>query len=730
MIRRTRRPALLVCAAFGVLLFGAGSAVATLPPQEDALFTAQADLSLTQTFVNAKAGLPVTTGTPIVFHTNGSQAAHFPAGFKTVAGPFSSGPFDAIVISGVADSSTPADATFSAVIKNGTTNQVITSVSTISLSSLPLDFVSPPAEHCQASFGDPAFPATVTFEITLAPPVNVVHVAPTDDLQLILTPTGVFGSTMHLCVGDVTFGTGMGLVVQPLPVPITLAPPSATQTIGANQTLTATVVDDNGDPVNGATVHFNVSSGPNSGSTGTGTTNSAGQATFTYTSAAPGTDVVQASFSDANGTHTSNTSSVTWLPLATVLTYTGATSADYHDSAGLSAVLTDVNNNPLSGQPVSFSMGLESCSGTTNGSGTASCSIDVADVPGAQTVSASFAGTTALQPSSASSPFTVTPEEATLTYTGGTTADYHDPATLSAVLLEDGTTPIAGRSVTLSLGSQSCAPVLTDATGTATCTIASIEQPAGTVGATATFAGDAFYVPANASATFAITKEETTLTYTGPTVIANGQAATLSALLREDGTVPIAGRAVLMTLGSGAGAQSCTGTTQANGTASCTIGSVNQPLGFGGAVSATFAGDAFYKPSNASASTLLFAFPAHGAFVIGDQSDASKPVTFWGAQWSKLNTLSGGGAPSSFKGFAEATGAPGCGQAWTSGPGNSSGPPGTVPAFMGVLVAGSVTQNGSVLSGSTTRIVVVRTGAGYGPTPGTAGIGTVVGVAC
>jgi hypothetical protein len=52
--------------------------------------------------------------------------------------------------------------------------------------------------------------------------------------------------------------------------------------------------------------------------------------------------------------------------------------------------------------------------------------------------------------------------------------------------------------------------------------------------------------------------------------------------------------------------------------------------------------------------TLVFAFaPGSGSFVIGDKESAlGTNVTFWGAQWSKLNPLSNGSAPNSFKGFA------------------------------------------------------------------------------
>lgn len=75
-----------------------------------------------------------------------------------------------------------------------------------------------------------------------------------------------------------------------------------------------------------------------------------------------------------------------------------------------------------------------------------------------------------------------------------------------------------------------------------------------------------------------------------------------------------------------------------------------QPLGPGG-VSASFAGDKYYLPSSAQATTLLFAFPHCGAFTLGDKSDAlGAGATFWDAQWSVENSLSGGVAPATFRG--------------------------------------------------------------------------------
>ncbi len=419
---------------------------------------------------------------------------------------------------------------------------------------------------------------------------------------------------------------------------IRLDPVTATNPIGAMHTVTATVVDINGVPQAGVTVTFTVVSGPDAGLTGTGTTNSAGHATFTFTdTTVPGTDVIDASFTDSSGiVEHSNPASKIWTQAPTTLTYVGDTTSDFHDPATVSATLASaVTNAPISGAAVSFTLGgTDTCTGTTGGTGTASCIIT---------------------PTLAAGPY----------------------------------------------------PLV------------------------ASFAGNANFLASDVTTTFTVTLEETTLTYTGPTVIANGQSATLSGILKEDGITPIAGRTVSFTLGSGSSAQSCTGTTNATGTASCPIGTVAQPLG-PGTVSADFAGDAFYLPSSDSKATLLFAFLARGSFVIGDKSDTGN-VTFWSSQWAKVNTLSGGKAPSSFKGFANVLSShpPSCGGTWSTPPGNSPPPiKGPLPSYMAVLVTSSVDKVGPMISGNTPMIVIVKTDPGYAPNPGHRGTGSVVAVLC
>jgi hypothetical protein len=129
---------------------------------------------------------------------------------------------------------------------------------------------------------------------------------------------------------------------------------------------------------------------------------------------------------------------------------------------------------------------------------------------------------------------------------------------------------------------------------------------------------------------------------------------------------------------------------------------------------------------------LVYGLSSGGNFVVGDSSAASgAPVTFWGAGWSSANALSGGASPASFKGFADQpAAAPACGASWTSTPGNSASPPSSVPSYMAVVVASSITQDGGHIAGDSPEVVVVKTDSGYGPDPSQAGTGTVVAVLC
>jgi hypothetical protein len=287
---------------------------------------------------------------------------------------------------------------------------------------------------------------------------------------------------------------------------LALGPATQTDDVGTTATFQATLTNSCGTPLQGVAISFTVQSGPDAGLTETATTDANGVATFSYTGATPGTDIAIETTANPAGTITSNTVTVVWQKRPSSLTITGTATSDYHDPGTVSAVLTD-NGGPAAGQSVVFTLnGSESCSAVTDANGTASCQITPQEAAGSYPLTATFSGSATDLGSSATATYTVNLEETTLTYTGPAKAANGAPLTLSGVLREDGTSAIAGRTVTFTLGSgasaQSCTGT-TDGNGNAACTISSVSQPASTttVPVTAVFSGDAYYRPASASAT-------------------------------------------------------------------------------------------------------------------------------------------------------------------------------------------------------------------------------------
>jgi kumamolisin len=509
-------------------------------------------------------------------------------------------------------------------------------------------------------------------------------------------------------------------------------------------TLSGKLLDHNAStPIVGRTVFF--AAGADSCS---GVTNASGIAScgVTVTSSPGHYSAIAAFAGDAAYVAASDTKPFTVLHIPTKVVYSGDTSGDYNDAVTLTATLSEniSGGSPISGRTLTFTLGAESCSGTTNGSGVATCSVTPLDVPGAYNVHTSFGGDLPLyEPSSSNTPFTLNKEESALSYTGPTTSHYHDAFTASARLVDpDGGAPIAGKTVTFTLGVGDTCSATTDVTGVASCSIT--PHQSGSQNLVAAFAGDVFYLGSSATNTFSITPEETTMTYTGPTVIlAGASGATLTAKLVEDGANdndgdggspgPIPAETVTLNVGL----QTCTGTTDAAGNVSCTIPSVSVPLG-PETVGASFAGDAFYQAAADSTTAIVFAFPSKGAFTLGNVTvgGGTSPVTWWADAWWQKNALGGGSAPAAFKGFAATITLPttspptSCGSSWTTGPGNSSAPPATVPSYMGVVVTSNVTKSGSTISGNSVGIVVVKVDPGYAPNPGSHGTGTIVATFC
>ncbi len=174
--------------------------------------------------------------------------------------------------------------------------------------------------------------------------------------------------------------------------------------------LLASVVDDHGAPVVGRVVDFFADGGliP----VATAATNSFGIArtTYVFPNGTVGTHTITAAFTGDSEYTASGFGPVTFNVLkdGTVLTYTGPLSSLPSKSVTLTGRLTDDMGRNLAGMTVLFNLGSQSCSGVTDGSGTATCTIaKLTQKHGNATLTSSFAGNVDYAPSSTSVTFVV-----------------------------------------------------------------------------------------------------------------------------------------------------------------------------------------------------------------------------------------------------------------------------------------------------------------------------------
>ena len=266
----------------------------------------------------------------------------------------------------------------------------------------------------------------------------------------------------------------------------------------------------------------------------------------------------------------------------TVLTVNTATS-DYSDSTMVSGVLTDANTNAvISGEPVTFILdNNETCTATTDSTGTATCPITPGEPAATYTLTGTFKGDAGqplqLTGSNGSANFVVTLEETALTYTGGTVAQNGQPLTLSGVLTTDSGVGLGGKTVAFTLGSgstaQTCSAVSLPS-GAASCMVTVANQPQGPIPVADAFTSDGYYESASASSTVNL-PEGTSLTVTPGTGTYNGSTTVSATLVNTYTNAPVPGQTVTLTVN---GSQTCTGTTNASGVATCPV-TPNEPSG-------------------------------------------------------------------------------------------------------------------------------------------------------
>lgn len=101
------------------------------------------------------------------------------------------------------------------------------------------------------------------------------------------------------------------------------------------------------------------------------------------------------------------------------LLYDGGSLGAYGNTFSFGALLnsTGASQPPIAGATVAFQLGSQSCSGTTDSTGFAGCTIVDIQAPGAYTATASFAGNSSFGASSTSSSFNIIPAIQTITFT-------------------------------------------------------------------------------------------------------------------------------------------------------------------------------------------------------------------------------------------------------------------------------------------------------------------------
>lgn len=187
--------------------------------------------------------------------------------------------------------------------------------------------------------------------------------------------------------------------------PATVSPNPAQ---GSQQTMTAQFVNASV-PAN-SPVFFNIS-GANSQNQ-LARTDANGKATFSYTGTFAGTDTVVASANVGASNFISNSARLNW-GAGKHATFLSLNTSPENSTVGapvtLVAGLYDVSASPataIAGATIQFAVGGQSCSGTTNASGVASCSVTL-PAAGSFTLTASYAGTAQFVPATAARSFFV-----------------------------------------------------------------------------------------------------------------------------------------------------------------------------------------------------------------------------------------------------------------------------------------------------------------------------------
>jgi len=317
-----------------------------------------------------------------------------------------------------------------------------------------------------------------------------------------ITLTGGAGTRDLVVTADATGGRTAGRASQPFevqrdPTGLLVDTPASTDVhVGDAITLGATLRDEQGNPVPGATLSMSFS--PDQ--TTTVTTDATGHATWDVAVIEPvGVKPFTVEYA-GDGTYmpTSDTLAYTaYAGSAMQLDAGNPTSGHVTDTVHVVAYLTDTSlDQPVAGATVTFAIGGDTATALTSAAGRADADITLGRPIGDRTLTASFAGTAGRDPASASVPFTVSIEPVVLTLDPlAPQGTLNTAYMVGATITDDEGTPLhAGNPIFFELmaASEPTNQTLTgytDAAGHAAVTFTLI-PPLGTWGVNVQFPGD------------------------------------------------------------------------------------------------------------------------------------------------------------------------------------------------------------------------------------------------
>jgi LPXTG-motif cell wall-anchored protein len=350
-----------------------------------------------------------------------------------------------------------------------------------------------------------------------------------------------------------------------------------------------------------------------------------GVAACTTSALGVGTDTVTASYSgDAIFEASSGTTTVTVHQRPVTVDAGDTVTGTVGQPMTVSATVSDaVTGAPLTGLSLHFAVPTSQCDAVSGVDGTASCALFPATA-GIQPIDITVTATDHYLAASGTGSADVAPSPTSVTVTAPETGVFSVPVTITATVQPTdgagavgfalGGEPIAG--------CESVGLTRIDATWQAACTTADL--PVGTDTVTATFFGTADYLGSDGTATVEVGPAPTAVLYTGDTAGTVAAPLTVSAALTNiAGAEPtvLPDQQLVFTLAD----LTCTATTDATGSASCTL--IPTGVAQAGTLTVQYAATTDYQASGDTAEVAIAASPTETTVQAPETSLFTEAVT-------------------------------------------------------------------------------------------------------